>query len=241
MRASDWVFDLLVAATALIFGYLIIVIFYMLPTAQLSAGGIAQRIFYFHFPSIFCGFFLSIFVCFAASAAYLVMTSELTNALARAGADCAVAFGGVMLTSGMIWAKRAWGIYWTWDPQLTTALLTVLIYLAVVILRTFSRDGQAERRFACALGVIGAINVPIIRYSVQKWGGNHPVVVRKGGAGLGHPAMVEALRIGFVAMALLCIIFIWLRTEQYLLRARLPKAEQEALSRGLFDLEGAAH
>src|SRR5690349_11165731 len=99
MRASDWVFDLLVAATALIFGYLIIVIFYMLPTAQLSAGGIAQRIFYFHFPSIFCGFFLSIFVCFAASAGYLVMTSELTNALARAGADCAVAFGAVMLTS----------------------------------------------------------------------------------------------------------------------------------------------
>jgi heme exporter protein C len=233
MRASDWVFDLLLALTGLIFAYLIAQIFFVVPNAQLSAGGIAQKIFYFHFPSIFCGFFLSIFVCFAASAGYLASSTEWTNSLARGSADCAVAFGAVMLVSGMIWAKRAWGIWWTWDPQLTTALLTVLIYLTVVILRTFSEDGAAERRFAAVLGVLGAVNVPIIRYSVQKWGGNHPVVLRKGGAGLSDPAMVEALRIGFVAMALLCILFIWLRTERYVLRSRLVRVDEEALSRGL--------
>jgi len=233
MRASDWVFDLLLALTGLIFAYLIAQIFFVVPDAQLSAGGIAQKIFYFHFPSIFCGFFLSIFVCFAASAGYLASSTEWTNSLARGSADCAVAFGAVMLVSGMIWAKRAWGIWWTWDPQLTTALLTVLIYLTVVILRTFSEDGAAERRFAAVLGVLGAVNVPIIRYSVQKWGGNHPVVLRKGGAGLSDPAMVEALRIGFVAMALLCILFIWLRTERYVLRSRLVRVDEEALSRGL--------
>ncbi|MEO8182099.1 MAG: cytochrome c biogenesis protein CcsA [Deltaproteobacteria bacterium] len=232
MKASDWAFDLLLALTGLIFAYLIAQIFFVVPNAQLSAGGIAQKIFYFHFPSIFCGFFLSIFVCFAASAGYLASSTEGTNSLARGSAECAVAFGAVMLVSGMIWAKRAWGIWWTWDPQLTTALLTVLIYLAVVILRAFSPDGAAERRFAAALGVLGAVNVPIIRYSVQKWGGNHPVVLRKGGAGLSDPAMVEALRIGFVAMALLCILFIWLRTEHHVLRSRLVRVDEEALGRG---------
>jgi heme exporter protein C len=135
----------------------------------------------------------------------------------------------------MIWAKRAWGIWWTWDPQLTTALLTVLIYLAIVILRAFSPDGAAERRFAAALGVLGAVNVPIIRYSVQKWGGNHPVVLRKGGAGLGDPAMLEALRIGFVAMARVCLLVIWLRTEHHVLRSRLARVEEEASSRGAAD------
>jgi len=233
MKASDWAFDLLLGLTGLIFAYLIAQIFFVVPNAQLAAGGIAQKIFYFHFPSIFCGFFLSIFVCFAASAGYLASSTEGTNSLARGSAECAVAFGAVMLVSGMIWAKRAWGIWWTWDPQLTTALLTVLIYLAVVILRAFSSDGAAERRFAAALGVLGAVNVPIIRYSVQKWGGNHPVVLRKGGAGLSDPAMVEAVRIGFVAMALLCILFIWLRTEHHVLRSRLVRVDEEALSRGL--------
>lgn len=60
---------------------------------------------------------------FAASAAYLACGSDGANSLARGAGDCAVAFGGVMLVSGMIWAKRAWGIWWTWDPQLTTARL----------------------------------------------------------------------------------------------------------------------
>ena len=59
-----------------------------------------------------------------------------------------------------------------------------------------------------------------------------PVVLRKGGAGLGDPAMLEALRIGFVAMALLCILFIWLRTEHHVLRSRLARIEEEASSRG---------
>lgn len=235
MRASNWAFDVLLGITGVIFAYLIAQIFFFLPNAQFSAGGIAQKIFYFHFPSIFCGFFLSIFVCFAASAGYLATSAEGANSLARGAADCAVAFGGVMLVSGTIWARRAWGIWWTWDPQLTTALLTVLIYLSIVVLRTSLPDGAAERRFAAALGVLGAVNVPIIQYSVQKWGGNHPIVLRKGGGGLGHPAMVEAVRIGFVAMALLCLLFIWLRTEQYVLRARLQRIELEALAHGVED------
>lgn len=232
MKASNWAFDVLLIIAAGLFTYLIAQIFFFLPNAQMSAGGIAQKIFYFHFPSIFCGFFLSIFFCFAASAGYLATGADGANSLARGAGECAVAFGGVMLVSGTIWAKRAWGIWWTWDPQLTTALLTVLIYLAIVILRAFSADGVAERRFAAALGVLGGVNVPIIRYSVQKWGGNHPVVLRKGGAGLGDPAMLEALRVGFVAMALLCILFIWLRTEQHVLRSRLARIEEEAISRG---------
>lgn len=235
MRAGNWAFDILLAFTGAIFAFLIAQIFFFLPNAQWSAGGVAQKIFYFHFPSIFCGFFLSIVVCFAASAGYLATAGEGANSLARGAADCTVAFGGVMLVSGMIWARRAWGIWWTWDPQLTSALLTVLIYLAIVILRETSRDGAAERRFAAALGVLGALNVPIIKYSVQKWGGNHPVVMRKGGGGLGHPAMVEAVRIGFVAMALLCILFIWLRTEHHVLRSRLARVELEALARGAED------
>jgi heme exporter protein C len=229
------VFDVLLASTAVIFAYLIYNIFFVTPTAQMSAGGLAQKIFYFHFPAIFCGMFLSALFCFLGSSAYLVKTTEGRNAFAQAGAECAVVFGFLMLISGSLWAKKAWGVYWTWDPQLTLALLTVLIYLAVVVLRAFAGDGYAERRFAAALGVLGTINLPIIHYSVKKWGGNHPVVMRGGGGGLKDPAMSHAVSVGFLAMALLCIVLVWLRTEQHLLRSRVSRLQTRAAEAG--DLE----
>lgn len=228
------VFDALLAITAVVFAYQIYYIFFVTPTAQETAGGLAQKIFYFHFPAIFCGMFLSAVFCFFGSAAYLVKTTEVRNAFAQAGAECAVAFGFLMLVSGSLWAKKAWGVYWTWDPQLTLALLTVLIYLAVVVLRTFAGDGYPERRFAAALGVLGTINLPIIHYSVKKWGGNHPNIVR-GGGGISDPDMSHALKVGFLAMTLLCIIFVWLRTEHHLLRSRVRRLQTQAAEAG--DLE----
>ena len=78
----------------------------------------------------------------ALGAAYLAGPSDTRNALARAGAECAVAFGVMVLTSGPLWAKKAWGVYWAWDPRLTTTLLSVMVYVAVVVLRAFTGDGH---------------------------------------------------------------------------------------------------
>lgn len=225
------VFDALLAITAVVFAYQIYYIFFVTPTAQVTAGGLAQKIFYFHFPAIFCGMFLSAVFCFFGSSAYLIKTTELRNALAQAGAECAVAFGFLMLVSGSLWAKKAWGVYWTWDPQLTLALLTVLIYLAVVVLRAFAGDGYPERRFAAALGVLGTINLPIIHYSVKKWGGNHPNITR-GGGGINDPDMSHALRLGFLAMTMLCILFVWLRTEHHISRSRVRILQTRAAEAG---------
>lgn len=63
----------------------------------------------------------------------------------------------------------------------------MLVYVAVVVLRAFAGDGEAERKFAAALGVLGTVNLPIIHYSVRKWGGNHPTVISQGGGGLKRP------------------------------------------------------
>ena len=82
-----------------------------------------------------------------------------------------------------LWAAKAWGHYWTWEPRLTTSLLSVLIYVAYLVLRSFGGGGEAERKFAAALGFLGAINLPIIHFSVRKWSGQHPEVISgKGGA-----------------------------------------------------------
>ncbi|HLV67860.1 MAG TPA: cytochrome c biogenesis protein CcsA, partial [Polyangiaceae bacterium] len=157
------------------------------------------------------------------------------DAWARAGAECAVAFGLMMLVSGPLWGKKAWGVYWTWDPRLTTTLLSVLVYVAIVVLRAFSGGGDAERRFAAALGVLGTVNLPIIHYSVRLWGGNHPTVITGQGGGLKHPAMVQSLVLGFVAMTLLAAILLILRSRVALASTRLVRLEEAAAARGALD------
>lgn len=231
---SDKGFMVLTAAAAAALLYLIYFVFMVAPTAQESAGGAAQKIFYIHLPSAY-GLYLSGFICFLGSAAFLLKPTDRRNAIAQAGAECAVIFGIVMLTTGPLWAKKAWGVYWVWDPRLTTTLLTEMIYLAVVVLRAFAGDGAAERKFAAALGVLGTVNLPIIHYSVQKWGGVHPAVVGKGGGGLSHPDMRHALLVGFIAISILAALLLWSRTSLCLNRSRVRRAEELALEKGLLD------
>ena len=195
------------------------------PLAQAEAGGVAQKIFYFHVPAAYAMYLCGV-VCCVASAVYLIRPSSRSNGWARSAAECAVIFGLVVLTSGPLWAKKAWGVYWTWDPRLTTLLLSVLIYAAVVVLRVFAGDGDAERRFAAALGGLGTVNLPIIHLSVRKWGGNHPTVISRGGGGI-SPDMRTVLALGFYAITALALLLLWLRARNALLNDRLRKLEDE--------------
>lgn len=217
----------------------IVYIFTQTPEAQPAAGGLAQKIFYFHVPSAYA-LYLSGAVCFLGSAAYLVRGSNRADAWAKAGAECAVVFGGMVMTSGPLWAKRAWGVYWTWDPRLTTLLLSVLLYVAMVLLRRFAGDGSSERKFAAAFGVLGTTLLPIVHRSVQLWGGNHPTVVGQGGGGLGSSAMRIALSAGFLTMTLLAALLLILRMRLALQESRLREAEELAASLGYGDDEESA-
>jgi heme exporter protein C len=220
---------LLVAITAIAFGISVPFVFLNTPTAQLAAGGLAQKIFYFHVPAAIA-MYVGGTVCFGASIAYLLRDTDERDALARAGAEIAVLFGALVLASGPLWAKKAWGVYWTWDPRLTTALLSWAIYVAIVVLRQFAGEGSAERRFAAAIGVLGWFNLWLVHLSVQLWGGNHPTVVGRGGGGLGDPRMGQALGLGFLTTLLLTAVLVWLRTRLHVTEARLERAEQDALA-----------
>jgi heme exporter protein C len=196
--------------------------------------GIVQKIFYFHVPSAYC-MYLGATACFLGSVAYLVKPTDARDAFGRAGAEVAVVFGMIVLTTGPLWAAKAWGFYWTWDPRLTTALLSVLIYVAYLVLRAFAGDGDGERRFAAALGVLGAANLPIIHFSVAKWGGQHPAVITGKGGGLQHPDMKLALTLSFIAFTLFAIVLLWTRVRVELAKSRLARAEEDAIDLGLDD------
>jgi heme exporter protein C len=214
------------AVTALVFFALILFVFLRVPEAQPQAGGLAQKIFYFHVPAAYA-LYLCGGVCFIASGLYLYEPTDKRDAWAKAGAECASIFGGMVMVSGPLWAKKAWGVYWTWDPRLTSLLLSILIYVALVVLRNFSGNGDAERKFAAAFGILGTAVLPIVHYSVQLWGGNHPKVLKaNGGGGLQDPAMVQALLGGFLAMTLLAALLVTLRAQLAVAQSRVLRAEE---------------
>jgi heme exporter protein C len=225
-RGTDAIFYTLFGITAAVF--LLDIHWIFLNTPIEATMGIVQKIFYFHVPSAY-GMYLGAAACFVGSIAYFLSPTIARDAFAKAGAETAVAFGIIVLVTGPLWAAKAWGRYWTWDPRLTTSMLSVLIYVAYVVMRSFAGDGEAEKKFAAALGVVGAANLPIIHYSVQKWSGQHPVVIGNGGGGL-DPAMYPPLFISFGGFTLLAVLLIWARTRIEIARSRLRELEEHALT-----------
>jgi heme exporter protein C len=230
LKREDVAFYALLAVTACVFVGEIFFVFLRVPIE--ARMGVVQKIFYFHVPSAYA-MYLGAAACFVGSLGYLAAPRDGFDAVARAGAEAAVAFGAIVLVTGPLWAAKAWGTFWTWDPRITTELLSVLIYVAYLVLRGFAGDGEGERRFSAALGVLGAANLPIIHFSVQKWGGQHPVVIGSGGGGLKDPRMGMALGIGFLAFTLLAVLLVWARARLALADTRLRRAEEDAIDLGL--------
>src|SRR4051812_41116412 len=142
------------ALLALSAAFTVITIHMIAYRAPIEASmGIVQKIFYFHVPAAY-SMYVGAAACFVGSAGYLWKGSPGWDAFAKAGAEVAVTMGFIVIISGPLWAAKAWGVYWTWDPRLTTSMLSVLIYVAYVVLRSFTGDGEAERKFAAAVGVL---------------------------------------------------------------------------------------
>lgn len=206
-------------------------IFFVAPVEQQM--GVVQKIFYFHVPSayaMYVGFVLAA-VC---SAVYLIKRQDAWDAWAAAGAEVGFIFCVIVLTTGPLWARKAWGVWWTWDPRLTTTLLAGMVFAAYLALRSFGGAGEAERRFAAGLAVVGVLDLPIIHYSVQKWRGQHPTVITNKGGGLA-PDMATALTVSFIAFTFLVVLLVWTRARLERSRQRVAEMEIEAARRGLLE------
>jgi heme exporter protein C len=199
-----------------------------------STMGVVQKIFYFHAPIAY-SFYIGAVACGIGSIGFLYSGKRSWDALAKAGAEVAVAMGLLVMITGPLWAAKAWGVYWTWDPRLTTMMLSVLLYVSYVVLRSFTSDSEAERKFAAALGVLAVANLPIIHFSVQKWGGNHPTVITGKGGGLQHPDMKLAFFLGLISFTLFSLVLLWSRIRVDLASSRLAALEQEAIEIGAVD------
>ena len=206
-------------------------IFFFAPVEQQM--GIVQKIFYFHVPSAYA-MYVAFLISAVSSAIYLVKRKPGADAWAVAGAEVGMIFCLAMLISGPLWARKAWGVWWTWDPRLTTTLLAGMIFAAYLALRSFGAAGEVEKRFAAGLAVLGILDLPIIHYSVQRWRGQHPTVITNKGGGL-HPDMTTTLLISLATFTLLVILLLWTRARLENQRAAVAEVELEAAHRGLLE------
>jgi len=181
--------------------------------------GDAQRIFYFHVPSAWIGF-LSFLIVFVASVLFLIKRERKWDALALSAAEIGVVFTTLVLLTGPVWAKAAWGTYWVWDARLTTTLVLWLIYVGYLMLRA-GADDMKRARIAAVLGIIGFLDVPIIYLSVTWWRTMHPALVVSEAGGL-DPAMRTTL---MVALLSFTVLFGWMLA----LRVRLEQ-KRDALA-----------
>lgn len=191
--------------------------------------GLAQKIFYIHLPMSWWAL-ISFFVLFAASLACLFKNAEAADRLCAAAAEIGVLLGGLALVTGMIWARLSWGVWWTWDPRLSTTLVMWFIYAGYLVLRGLDLPQQRKRRICAVVGIVAFLDVPLVFLSARLWRSVHPAVFANKDGGL-EPEMRLTIIACVVCFGLLWAGLLWIRTRQLALGARI-EALQLRHSRG---------
>lgn len=188
----------LVGLSFVLFMVALYLVFLYVPTEKHQ--GVVQRIFYFHVPLAWVAF-LAFFVVFVYSAIYLWKRDPRWDAVAHSSAEIGIVFTTLVLITGSVWGKVAWGVWWTWDARLTSSLVLWLIYIAYILVRSLTAEKERGARFAAVVGIVGFIDVPIVALAITLWRTQHPsAVIFEGGLA---PGMMVTLMVSLVAFTAL--------------------------------------
>src|SRR5512140_2563782 len=168
---------------------------YFAPT-ELVMGEV-QRVFYFHIGTAWVGL-LGFVVAAIAGITYLVTKNMMWDRFEVAAVEVSTVFFFITIALGSIWARPAWNTWWTWDPRLTTAAVTELIYAAYFMLRQGIDDPEKRARFGAVYALIGGLSAPITFFAIRFFRTIHPVVIGGGNADAqGGFAMTADMRVAF--------------------------------------------
>ncbi len=187
--------------------------------------GETVRIMFVHVPSAWLA--MGGYVMLAAlGASLLVWRHPLAALMARAAAPVGATFAAVCLLTGSLWGRPMWGTYWVWDARLTSMLLLFFLFLGHMALSHAYDNVERGDRAAAILALVGVINVPVIKFSVDWWNTLHqPASVMKLGGPAIHPTILAPLMVMAVALLLLFVTLVLLRTDTEIDRRRLEIAE----------------
>jgi heme exporter protein C len=228
-------FPILSVVTVILLAYALYQALVVAPTERTM--GDVQRIFYYHVPSAWTAFLLFT-VNFVASVSYLIRRNPKADALAVVCAEVGVVFCTIVLVTGPIWARPVWGIWWTWDVRLTTTLVLWLIYVSYLVLRRFSDSAQTPV-LAAVLAIFGALDVPLVYFSIWFFRTQHPQPVVGGGGSL-DPRMWHVLLINWLAFSCFAFLVCWSRFRLEMLQREVDAAHAMESLAGAEDSEKAS-
>jgi heme exporter protein C len=189
--------------------------------------GVIQKILYVHVPTVL-GAYLGFIVTAVAGALYLWRDEERWDRLAASAAEVGVVFCTLVLLVGPIWAKGTWGRFWTWDLRLTLTLLLWFVYVAYLLLRSFTEGGPRAARFASVYGMAGLLVIPLNYFAIELAGGRsmHPENLEGGsfGEGMGLPFAT--------GMAVALVAFLWLLALRVRVAGLRARAERDQVLEG---------
>ena len=228
MKYQTRVFFMLLAAAGGIFlvRNLYVILFHLPDEAQ---QGAIYRIIYFHVPAAWISF-LAFFVGLIAGLLYLKTRRFHYDNWAVAAIEVGVVFASVNLLTGMIWARVIWGIWWTWDPRLTSMFVCWLLYAGYLLLRRTIADPSQRARIAAIYSIFAFVDIPIVFFSIAWWRTQHPQPVVWGGGSM-DPAMKSMLFLNIVPLLMLAIPLIAFRSEQERVSRELEGLRREAYAR----------
>lgn len=192
-----------------------------------ATQGVVQRIFYVHVPAAWTAF-LAIGVSALCSAVYLWLRDDRLDRAAMCAAEGGLVFATIVLTTGPLWGKIAWGTYWTWEPRLTLTLLLWFIFVGYFMVRNATEDPDKGKRFAAVVAIVGALDIPFIHLSVIWFRSLHPqpVVAKPDGPTLPGD-MLATLMFG---LATFTVLFFGLFLFRYALEGLRAEADLKARS-----------
>ncbi|HEX6047687.1 MAG TPA: cytochrome c biogenesis protein CcsA [Gemmatimonadaceae bacterium] len=188
--------------------------------------GHLQKIMYAHVPAAWTAF-VCFFVVFIGGALYLWKGQEKHDLIAAAAAETGAVMTALTLLLGSIWGRPTWGVWWTWDARLTSTAVLLVVFVGYLALRSFTEDPERRAKWSAAVGILGALNVPIVYMSVKWWRTLHQLPSTPKTV---DPSYVIALRLSGLAMLAVCVFFIAQR--YYVARAERDlerAAERDAL------------
>jgi heme exporter protein C len=183
--------------------------------------GATVKIMFVHVPAAWLGSFIWAVMSIAALGT-LVWRHPLADVAAKTAAPIGAAFTFLCLFAGSMWGRPMWGTYWVWDARLTSVLILFLMYLGLIALWNTVEDPSRAARAAAILTLIGALNLPIIKFSVDWWNTLHqPASVMRLGGPTIHPAILTPLLVMTVAFTLLFVTLHLAAMRNEILRRRV--------------------
>ena len=214
VRALGWL-----SAVALALG---LVMAFGVAPRETSQGNV-QRIMYVHPPLAWVAY-VAFAVVAVASIAYLVRRRPAADRLAHASAEVGVLFTGLAIATGSIWGKPTWGTWWTWDARLTSVAILFVMYVGYLLLRGTIEDRERAARYCAVLGIVAALDMPLVHFSVYWWRTLHqPPSLMKPGGFSGSAAILWPLLVNLAAFT---VLYAYLVAK----RVRLLRAERGALA-----------